>query len=142
MKLLNFSKHSLLILAVSAIAFQSCKKDAATELADTFVAKYTGTYRSGGTTNFFTQDNAPVVITKKSATEVAIDLSLFGVSVVMKGTAKNDTLVEIPAQPYGKFQIPTAGTCVVKNGVITMKYTSKDPASTTVNPESYVGKKL
>jgi hypothetical protein len=146
MKLLNFSKHTLLILAVSAIAFQSCKKDAAPELADTFVAKYTGTYTSGGNGGSISLDNAPASITKKSATTVGIELTLFGLAFTINGNAKNDTLVEIPVQAYGpNGQIPTAGTCVVKNGNITMKFPSKTTSSSgtvSTGTETYIGKKL
>lgn len=141
MKSLSFSKHGLLLLIVSAMTFAACKKDAASpELADTFVAKYTGTYGANSNGSSYTLDNAPATITKKSATEVGIELSLFGVSGTLKGTAKNDTLVELPIQSFGSDRLTAIGSCVVKSGAITMKFTSNS-TPTIVTFNTYIGKK-
>jgi hypothetical protein len=141
MTFLSFSKSSLLILAVSAMAFTSCKKDASPELADTFVAKYTGTYTESNSGNTFSANNVPATITKKTATEVNVELSVLGASISLKGTAKNDTLVELPIQPFGTGQLTAIGSCVVKNGAIDMRFASKSSNSTSTTFSTFVGKK-
>jgi hypothetical protein len=148
----HFLKLFLFLLTTSILTIQSCKKDEVTtptvEPADKFVANYNGVYTEKATGISASFKDIECKVTKKSASEVNMTLTLFTYPYTITANVKNDSTLDIPIQSYtlniNKFDILAASTCSVANGTIKFSYPAQYPMSTGAlmkTTESYLGVK-